>query len=388
MPVTYTKADEDVLAVLVRMTERFHPELVKSGAIVDVMMAHAEVNEAGEKTGNAVSCHGMPAYAKVRAIGLKDRSAGRGDAEIIIDANKWAEMPPERRDALIDHELEHLEVKVDSETGDYVMDDCNRPKFKLRKHDFQVGWFDSIAKRHGAASIECKQAELLMDEKGQIYFGFAETDKFPFDAAAKQQADASKTLEGIAEPWRNQVIADLKPSLTPAKMKSLDGHSPAIITMGDMADHQKRHGVWWIKEISGFGESGSLQYERATAAYWAANPLPKSPAKDAVPAQEKSEAAIPPAIAEAVKAREESRSRIEAKDALRCACWEKMVDAGLVKAGDETTDEIKGWALLIINRAAGNSVSPEELQKATIKNMQAWTREIAAMDCVAIRGLR
>ena len=44
-----------------------------------------------------------------------------------------------------------------------------RPKIKLRKHDFQVGWFHEIARRHGEHSVEVRQCRELVSEQGQTY---------------------------------------------------------------------------------------------------------------------------------------------------------------------------------------------------------------------------
>ena len=53
-----------------------------------------------------------------------------------------------------------------------VLDECARPKLKLKKHDRQFGWFDKIAERHGHASGEVRQALKLFTEARQLYFDF------------------------------------------------------------------------------------------------------------------------------------------------------------------------------------------------------------------------
>jgi len=42
----------------------------------------------------------------------------------------------------------------------------------MRKHDHQFGWFDAVAQRHGEASPEVRQARVLMESSGQLYFDF------------------------------------------------------------------------------------------------------------------------------------------------------------------------------------------------------------------------
>lgn len=116
----------------------------------------------------AIKWHGSRAYGLARILGLKDRAMGRGDAEILIDGDWRKEASEKEMAALLDHELHHLEVQV--ENGKMKRDALARPKLKMRKHDFQVGWFHVIAQRHKGASIEYQQANHLLAEAGQLYF--------------------------------------------------------------------------------------------------------------------------------------------------------------------------------------------------------------------------
>jgi hypothetical protein len=53
-----------------------------------------------------------------------------------------------------------------------AFDALDRPKLAMRKHDHQFGWFDEVAQRHGEASPEVRQARVLMEKSGQLYFDF------------------------------------------------------------------------------------------------------------------------------------------------------------------------------------------------------------------------
>ncbi len=111
----------------------------------------------------------MKALAIARKLSLKDRALGRGDAEVSLDGNWWEHATAEQQAALLDHELHHITVKSDK-AGNAQYDDLGRPQIKLRKHDIEVGWFNVIAERHGAASIERSQAKAIMDNSGQYYW--------------------------------------------------------------------------------------------------------------------------------------------------------------------------------------------------------------------------
>lgn len=111
--------------------------------------------------------HGYPAAAVTRIVPARDRAAGLPDAQIIVDLCTYQSLNARQKIALLDHELYHLERKIDPR-----FDEQGRPALQIRKHDWQLGWFDEVAKRHGDASIEVMQARRLLDQSGQLYFDF------------------------------------------------------------------------------------------------------------------------------------------------------------------------------------------------------------------------
>ncbi len=154
---TYSKANAAVHETVNRIVEKYHGKLRDAGVTIDCLFAHPQLNKNGDPTGSALKHHGYPAQAVVRVTNLKERTKGHADAEVVIDADNWDILGEEERDALIDHELTHLELVY--KKGVLQRDDLDRPKLRLRKHDRQFGWFDEIARRHGEASPEAKQAQ-------------------------------------------------------------------------------------------------------------------------------------------------------------------------------------------------------------------------------------
>jgi hypothetical protein len=169
MPTLYEKAPETVYKQAQELVRQYHPGIEEAGVKVDYLFAFAPADDTGEPTGPAIKWRGLAAYGLCRILSLKDRAMGRGDAEIILDGDKWKDWDPERQNALIDHELTHISI-VTNQKGAIQTDDLTRPKLKLRKHDFEVGWFHSIAQRHGAHSFEVEQAKRLQSEAGEFYF--------------------------------------------------------------------------------------------------------------------------------------------------------------------------------------------------------------------------
>lgn len=132
---------------------------------IDFVFAFADRDETtGEPTNNALTKGGVRALGITRKISLKDRAKGMGDCEITLDADHWTEVADEgQQRAILDHELYHIVVSADN-------DDLGRPKIKLRKHDFEFGWFANIAIRHGVASCERIQAKRILDAAGQAFW--------------------------------------------------------------------------------------------------------------------------------------------------------------------------------------------------------------------------
>lgn len=144
-----------------------HKPLLDARVKVDFIFAHADVDANGIKRRPAIVHGGVRALGYCRRLGLKDRTMGRGDAEIVLDGDWWIEATAKQSRALLDHELHHIEVVTDKH-GRVQWDDLGRPRLKLRPHDFEFGWFIEIARRHGVASQECVQAKVMVDAAGQL----------------------------------------------------------------------------------------------------------------------------------------------------------------------------------------------------------------------------
>jgi len=146
-----------------------HPALKEAGVTVALILCR-KVDANGEIVDPAISVGGYPALAKIKINSLEDRVQGKADATITIDGNHWDEWPTPRVDAILDHELTHLELRVDKD-GSLVRDDCGRPVLRMRRHDQQHGWFNDVAKRHGEDAVEVeqlKQATAFACENGWL----------------------------------------------------------------------------------------------------------------------------------------------------------------------------------------------------------------------------
>lgn len=170
MPTTYQRCPDYVNEIAAGILLEFntHGPLVQTKVTIDYVFAFPALDENGVPQGDALTKNGFKCLGLCRIIPLKDRALGRCDAEISIDGNWWEQASDEERAALLDHELHHISVR--EKDGVLLTDDLRRPLLKLRKHDVEIGWFDVIAARHGAASLERIQAKKIVDEHGQFYW--------------------------------------------------------------------------------------------------------------------------------------------------------------------------------------------------------------------------
>jgi len=169
VPTTYTQATTETMTLLASARARYHSPRLSQELTIGVLMA------------SAVTQHGAAAIAKVRIVPLRDRAHGLPDVEILLDEQHWTESDRAHHMALLDHELTHL-LPIEDSGGRLMVDDLGRPRVRLRQHDWQVGWFHEVAKRHGSRSVEVLQAHALADAYGQLYFDFAETRRLATSA--------------------------------------------------------------------------------------------------------------------------------------------------------------------------------------------------------------
>lgn len=191
MPVTYQPAPADVVALTKRLAAAFHPHLIKHKVKIDVVMAFGPVNEDMEKTGPALTLNGYDCLGIASITKLKERVKGDGDCEIALDGDRWPDLSPRLREALVDHELTHFAM-LEGENGQRY-DDLGRPMLKMRLHDWDVGFFHSIAARYGADSMEVINfLHLCGGEDGPTYLRHVGMAKPPVEKALPKGKPASK----------------------------------------------------------------------------------------------------------------------------------------------------------------------------------------------------
>lgn len=166
MSVIYEQAPEaEVGAMVARVMAEHHKHLHELGVTIETLFARKYNKD--EEPEAAIVIRGQVCGAKISISSLQDRVRGIADAKLIIDAEYgWERLAPSRREAMIDHELCHLQLAVDKD-GNPKVDDHGRPKLKVRHHTFEISGFPEVMERHGEAAIEVHMIKVFAEEWGQ-----------------------------------------------------------------------------------------------------------------------------------------------------------------------------------------------------------------------------
>lgn len=168
MAKQFSRASKDVLTRIERLVGKHYPEL--DGVTISALFVFNDDSDP------VLTHQGYPAAAMARIVSTRERAAGLEDAMIVIDRATYSGLTTKQCDALLDHELYHITRVIDEKTEQPKADVLGRPKLTIRKHDWQLGWFDEIVQRHGEHSMEVRQARELMEGSGQLYFDFAQDE--------------------------------------------------------------------------------------------------------------------------------------------------------------------------------------------------------------------
>lgn len=151
------ETDREWVDMLNAVTKQYQPHLVEAGVTVCLLQAHARVNErTGIPKGPALKLHGYPCMATIKINSENARIEGAADCTLVIDGDRFFDLEEAEQIATFDHELEHLIVAKDK-YGQVKLDNCNRPKLKMKPHDIVIGGFNSIVDRHGINALESQQ---------------------------------------------------------------------------------------------------------------------------------------------------------------------------------------------------------------------------------------
>lgn len=169
MAKTYTKAEPEVMNLLLDVLRRHHKELIDLQIRIGVLMVRPPRTVNGEPKGAAIKVRGVPAAACMWLTTAKDRVHMPYDAIIEIDADRWDRLGDKERAALLDHEVTHIVVLKDK-NGGVETDEDLRPKLRTRPDEWTLSGFAEVIHRHGEAALEWQAVNKLVDQYGQLLF--------------------------------------------------------------------------------------------------------------------------------------------------------------------------------------------------------------------------
>lgn len=187
----YAIANEEINLTIQKVMKENHQELFNEGVTITALIARSE-------NGPAITVRGCEAAGSIRITKLAERTLGLGDAVMILDGERLDAWTSKRLQAVIDHELRHLVLAKSKKTGQVQRDDQDRPKLKIRPHDFEFGWFARTAELYGEDSYEVSQArEIVSAQFVQLLLpGFEpEPNATAFEAPAAPKPKRSRKRE-------------------------------------------------------------------------------------------------------------------------------------------------------------------------------------------------
>jgi hypothetical protein len=138
---------------------KHHALLADEGVTVSAIFSYQDDGQ------HALKCNRYPAAATIKPSTLEQRARGAADVWLKIDKMTWMGLTDAQREALIDHELSHIE-RGDKE------DSLGRPKLTTRIHDYRLEGFTDVVHRHGENAIESVQARGFAQSYQQMAFAW------------------------------------------------------------------------------------------------------------------------------------------------------------------------------------------------------------------------
>jgi hypothetical protein len=232
-------------------------------------------------------------YLKIgqcRKRGDLDRELDTFDFVIMLNKEAFPTLSDKQKRAVIDHELCHAKVVVDTD-GNPKRDDRDRLVCRIRKHDVEE--FRDVVERHGlytahlsaiaqAAINDAKRPLLAAAERGD---GNGKTTEPAAERAGDAKPGAAASTPDVDESaaptdankadkssWRRMKIAELQ---MPASVEGfvIDAGKK---TLGAFADYMADKGDFWDRDLQVGGQRKPPRFratiEDAWAEFWAEHP--------------------------------------------------------------------------------------------------------------------
>jgi len=185
---TCSEANKTSTDLLTHTMEKQHQWLLDEQVRVRFLMVDPPRDKSNMPTAPALQLAGHSCAGKIKLCNARERILSGGiDVVLEVDAPAWKNFDKKRREALLDHELTHVEPKRDA-AGATLHDETGRALLFLKPDDYLVTGFYEVALRHEEMSLEVVSLGrlLVQGEIGQLVFDFCE--KHPKAADTEEEA--------------------------------------------------------------------------------------------------------------------------------------------------------------------------------------------------------
>lgn len=251
MPKLYKKATSEIVELVHEVKRLYHGDLLAEDVTIGVLTV-----EDSESPDPVLKHHGYPAAAIVKVVPYKERVKGTEDAELVIDLPTWDGLTEPERAAMIDHELHHLEVQKEAESDITKRDNADRPKLRLRVHDFEIGGFDVVVRRHGRYALEAQATAKAYQQLRQLTFDWTNDSREPDQPPDVREALSADPNEEARAVSLSALVALGMAEKTKELLEGAD-----IFTIGQLADFAACGNL--LTDIKGLGPT---QAEKVDAA--------------------------------------------------------------------------------------------------------------------------
>lgn len=148
---SYDEADAATYDIVDQVMRLYHNEIYSLEVKVAVTMV-TKLGPEDEKI-PCLKLHGAFAVAVIRLTQASQRVRLKHDIEIMIDSYHWDTAGNSEKVAIIDHELQHVEVRK-GRNLEIKTDDTGKPKLRLKPDDYSLTGFFLNIQRHGIAAPE------------------------------------------------------------------------------------------------------------------------------------------------------------------------------------------------------------------------------------------
>lgn len=217
---TYAKSDKELNALIREVMGKHHPELKTAGVKVSTLLVEMDADDA---EGAVLKEGGAPTLGRIKIQNIPARVLGGGDALLEIDLHGFEELEPEQRIALVDHQLQHLELKLDKH-GAVREDSAGRPMMRIRPHDIQIGFFSGVAARQ-CAKLEGAVLETTLDAAVEIMRSTKRASAAQFQRRLK--ITPTQTAQLMEELHERGVLGDVEDGVENREIIDLDALRPA-----------------------------------------------------------------------------------------------------------------------------------------------------------------